>query len=223
MKIIDRVIAKFRPTKDRQGQHQSEFDALQYWKERANAYGKSSVINLGHGQDKFENITAWQKEILFPLLKDQLNGSEKTVLDFGCGPGRFTGDLAEIIGECIGVDPIPELLDLAPVHDRVKYIILDNAKIPLRNEAVDVIWCSLVLGGIDEAALPACVKELDRVLQKKGLLFLVENTAEKADAKHWHFRTEPEYAKLFTGYNLKQIGTYDDIGERISVMAGRKA
>lgn len=222
MNLVDRIIAKLLPQKNKYDHHQSEFDVLQYWKKRAVAYGRSSVINLGHGLDNIEKITIWQKEILFPLLKNQLNGSEKLVLDFGCGPGRFSSDLAEIIGTCIGVDPISELLELAPIDEKVKYFCMINATIPLEDESVDVIWCSLVLGGVADINLSDCIKELNRVLQKNGLLFLVENIAEKANVKHWNFRTEAEYVKLFPGYNLKTIGSYDDIGERIAVMAGRK-
>jgi ubiquinone/menaquinone biosynthesis C-methylase UbiE len=59
------------------------------------------------------NQSQHTKEILFPLLQSQLTGTECNLLDFGCGPGRFTTDLAELIsGKAVGVDVVPDLLCL---------------------------------------------------------------------------------------------------------------
>ncbi len=198
-------------------------DPLRYWEKRARKHGVRSVLNLGHSREEVDAVTEWQKGILFPMLKAELAGGETTLLDFGCGPGRFTGGLAQLIGgQAVGVDPIQHLLDIAPAAPATEYRVSRDGRIPLADGSVDVIWCCLVLGGIAEDALPATVAEFARVLKPGGLLFLVENTAEKPDSKHWQFRSLGWYQQLFPYIALRQLGDYEDLGERISVLAGRR-
>ncbi len=85
----------------------------------------------------------------------------------------------------------------------------------------DVVFVCLVLGGLRDDELPAIAAELRRVLAPGGLLFLVENTSEKPDAPHWRYRTARAYASLFGWADLEPVLDYDDLGERISVLAGR--
>jgi SAM-dependent methyltransferase len=198
---------------------------LEYWERRAREHGARSVLNLGHTAAELEEITRLQAEILFPILKRHLSGREKVVLDFGSGPGRFTPGLAALVGgSAIGVDPIQSLLDLAPRAPGVEYKRIENGRIPLADRSVDVVWISLVLGTItDVAALRQSVAEVERVLRDGGLLFLVENTAERRDKRHFEFRPVEFYAAIFPSIPLmKHEGDYYDFGERISVMVGRK-
>ena len=56
-----------------------------------------------------------------------------------------------------------------------------------------------------------------------GLLFLVENTSEGKGSPRWRFRREEDYRRLFPAIDLAHLYDYFDVGERISVLAGRKA
>jgi len=88
---------------------------MEYWEKRSKQYGRRSVLNISHTNEEFESVTQLQKKEIFPHLKDSLKGDEKIILDFGCGPGRFTKDLADIIkGKSCGVDPISHLIKFAP-------------------------------------------------------------------------------------------------------------
>jgi ubiquinone/menaquinone biosynthesis C-methylase UbiE len=145
-------------------------------------------------------------------------------LDFGCGPGRFTADLAAAIrGRAIGVDPIESLIHLAPRSPDVEYLVSDGRRIPLPDASVDLAWVCLVLGGLADAHLAETAAELDRVMRPGGLLFVVENTSEKKDFAHWAFRSVDSYRRVFPFTALSHLHDYDDLGERISIMAGRKA
>jgi SAM-dependent methyltransferase len=202
----------------------SESD-IEYWERRAREHGARSVLNLGHTAAELEEITRLQADILFPILRRHLRGHEKVVLDFGSGPGRFTPGLAAVVGgRAIGVDPIQSLLDLAPRAPGVEYKRIENGRIPLADRSVDVVWISLVLGTITEqSALRQSVAEVERVLRDGGLLFLVENTAERRDKRHFEFRPVEFYASIFPSIPMIQhVGDYYDFGERISVMVGRK-
>lgn len=196
----------------------------EYWEERARRHGARSVFNLGHSEEELEEVTRYQMSVLFPILQRHLTGREEVVLDFGSGPGRFTPALAELIdGRAIGVDVVQHLLDIAPRTDRVEYRLIRNGSIPLPDSSVDVVWVTLVLGVItDDEALRQSVSEIQRVLRPGGLLFVVENTAERDDMTHFRFRPVEFYASLFPAVPLRHEGDYYDLGERISIFAGRK-
>src|SRR5687767_2203227 len=194
-----------------------------YWEKRARRYGPRSVLHLGHSASEFESVTRRQKDLLFPLLQAELHGDERVLLDFGAGPGRFTADLASLIsGRAIGVDPTEELLALAPGDERVEYHTLVGGRIPLEDSSCDVIWTCLVLGCItDGDELAEAARELHRVLRPGGLLFLVENTSERAPRPQIRYRSVSQYQQLLRFAKLRQVGEYEDLGERISVLAGR--
>jgi ubiquinone/menaquinone biosynthesis C-methylase UbiE len=195
----------------------------EYWENRVRKFGKRSVLNLGHSESDVDNFTRYQKKEIYPFFIDELNGNEELLLDFGCGPGRFTGDLANMIkGRAIGTDIIDNLLAMAPIQDRVEYRLMEECHIPLSDSCVDVVWVCLVLGGIRGDLLTKTVGEIRRVLKPGGLLFLVENTSEKTDVDHWAYRQMGQYAEICSFVTLTHLHDYYDLGERISLMAGRK-
>jgi len=194
-----------------------------YWRNRARQHGKRSVLNLAHGEEEFETVTDHQTQLLFPLLKSELTGFENTVLDFGCGPGRFTHGLAELIGgSATGVDITPELLALAPKSPLVSYKCIGTDALPFHDSSFDVVWTCLVLGGIPNGQVEKSISEIQRVLRPGGLFFYVENTAKVANADYWFFRDECTYLQLAAFCNPKKLGVYVDMGQNISVFAGRK-
>jgi ubiquinone/menaquinone biosynthesis C-methylase UbiE len=196
---------------------------LRYWKRRARRLGTHAVLHKGHGAEEDESVTRTQQEFLFPLLRSRLRGDERVILDFGCGPGRFTPALARLVGgSAIGVDPIAELIALAPPAPDVTYHVSHGAQLPLPSRSVDVVWSCLVLSSITHpAALHEAVTEIERVLKPGGLLFLVDNTTAGSPRRHLRFRSISEYAELFPATRLEHLGDYEDLGERISVLVGR--
>lgn len=210
---LKKIIRHYLPTSD----------SNVFWNERVRQYGKRAVLNIGHSEEQYDAVTLRQKNEIFPHLKKMLKGNDKVVLDFGCGPGRFSHDLAQLVGgKTIAVDPIKQLLDLAPTYPDVEYQQIIRNKIPLADQTCDVVWVCLVLGGLEGAVLKAAIFEIQRVLKSQGLLFLVENTEEKASQSHWFFRTLEQYRKLFPTLNLDLLHNYEDLGEKISIMSGRK-
>ncbi|MGA7161819.1 MAG: class I SAM-dependent methyltransferase [Bacteroidota bacterium] len=173
-----------------------------YWEHRARKYGKRAVLNIAHSEQEVEEVTQKQKKILYPALRSQLNGKEKIILDFGCGPGRFTSDLAHLIdGKAIGVDPIRRFLNIAPLDDRVEYRHLSGESIPCSDESVDVLWVYLVLRGITKLIdLRGSLQELGRVLQNGRLLFLFEDTSDKPDGHIGIFDHQIPIVNLLNSY-----------------------
>lgn len=198
--------------------------AIRNWKKRAKQFGPRAVLNIGHSDEEIEAVTEMQKKKIFPFLKQVLTGRENTILDFGCGTGRFTYDLAELInGNAIGVDPIHDFLEMAPKSEVVEYRLMEESHIPVTDKSVDVVWICLVLGGIvEENVLNKIVSEIDRVLAYGGKVALIENTTNIKDGDYWKFRSVAFYQSLFNFAELRHSSDYDDLGEKISIMVGRK-
>lgn len=215
-------IRKFFRSLLRREEHATGPSGLPYWEERAQQHGARSVLDIRHTEEEMAAITEWQQGILFPHLSRQLKGDERLVLDFGCGPGRFSPDLAELTGaRVVGADPIQSLLDLAPAHPRVQYRRIEDGRIPIESDTVDIAWICLVLGTItDDDALRATAAEIRRVLRPGAVVFLVENTTRKKSLPHFRYRSIEEYRALFPGAGLEHLDDYHDRKERISIMAG---
>lgn len=200
------------------------FSPIKYWEDRAKKYGELAVLNLGHGKEGLNKIKEIQLQTIFPVLKDQLRGNENTLLDFGCGSGRFSVELANLIGGNVtAVDPIDHLLQLAPKADNINYKKIVDNKIPAADSSFDVIWICLVLGGItSNHNLKLAVDEINRVARPNALLLLIENTSNKKNILSWKYRSKDTYISLFKKFDLKNLIDYDDLGERNSIFAGRK-
>jgi SAM-dependent methyltransferase len=187
--------------------------------------GVRAVLNAGISEDEVAKLTELQERTLLPILEEELQGNERLVLDFGCGPGRFTPRLAELIrGRAIGIDPVESLLQLAPRRPDVAYRVMSPGRIPLEDADADVVWICLVLGGVtDPALLEQTIAEIERVLRPNGVLLLAECTNSKPDATYWHYRSIEEYQRMFKSVELIDRGHYMELDNRVSVLVGRRA
>ena len=209
------------------------------WDERAKKLGKYSVIDSRFSPNEFNYVTTSEKKIWFPVLKKFLNGKEKTILDFGCGPGRFTEDLSKVInGNAVGVDTNLKLLKLAPKSPKVKYFKISKNLKEIKKK-FDVIFIAHVLGGIQHKDLRILSEKIPLLLNKGGILFLNEYTNKKTynykkeKFLEWMTRSEEYYCKLFANLRLKKIDSYKygetgirgfvNVGNESSIFVGKKA
>lgn len=199
-----------------------------YWEDRAQRLGARAVVSTDHPVDgDLDAVTDTHRAILLPALAALLDGTERTVLDLGCGTGRLTGDLAALIGgDAIGVDPVAELLELAADDDATEYRqSAAGGPLPLDDDEVDVVFTLTVLGGLLEADdLAAMAAEIRRVLRPGGLLCLAESVSDPAAAvEHWAPRTADAYVAAFGWATLRPVARFVDAGDPITVLAGRAA
>jgi ubiquinone/menaquinone biosynthesis C-methylase UbiE len=194
-----------------------------FWDSRARQFGIRAVYNIGHAPEELTAVDRRQKAVLFPVLRDYLTGNERAVLDLGCGVGRFSSELAEVVGaEVTAVDVSRELLALAPPNPKVRYVLSSATRVPFAGESFDVVWVCLLLGALRGELLNEAAHEIERVSKPGSLLFLVENTSAKPDGPTWAFRDAGAYLRLFPAFGLSAVTSYDDLGESISVFVGRK-
>jgi ubiquinone/menaquinone biosynthesis C-methylase UbiE len=217
---IDAVISQIKRIVRK---HLLKRSSISMWKKRARQYGVRAALNIGHPEFEVDSVTQMQKDIIFPLVRKELLGNEELVLDLGCGPGRFTPDLANMIsGHAIGIDPVEYFIEIAPKGENVSYEIMKRNKIAAASKSIDIVWICLVLGGIaKDEDLKSLINEISRVLRENGLIVLVENTENTADGDYWRFRSVNDYINLFNFAKLEHKTDYYDLGQRISIMIGR--
>lgn len=109
-----------------------------------------------------------------------LETAPKTILDLGCGTGRFSEALATYFdAEVIGVDPSSKMLQQAEakrVNTRVRYEAGRGEAIPLSDAAVDLVFISMVFHHFGDPRKTA--QECHRVLRENGTIFLRAGTCE---------------------------------------------
>ncbi len=198
-----------------------------YWQARAQELGARAVVSTDHpGTVALAAVTARHRAELLPVLVAHLDGSERTVLDLGCGTGRLTADLARATaGRGIGIDPVLELLQLAPIDAATEFRpMTPGAPLPLADGEADVVFTLTVLGGLlAEGELDAMAAEIRRVLRPGGLLLLAESVSDLPRVEHWTPRTAADYAAAFPWASLREVARFDDAGDPISVLVGRRA
>src|SRR5260370_18807079 len=105
----------------------------------------------------------------------------KTILDLGCGTGRFAEALrARFEAAVIGIDPSKKMLEQArskPSGRRIRYEPGRGESIPFPDNSVDLIFMSMIFHHFDDPALAA--RECRRVLRYDGTAFLRAGTRER--------------------------------------------
>lgn len=103
----------------------------------------------------------------------ELNADEK-VLDFGCGLGYITVELAKISQKAVGIDINPNLnLIRIPwnLKDKLEYINIGGENLPFEDKHFDVVLACEVLPMIEDASI--FLKEIRRVLKPGGRIIVV--------------------------------------------------
>ena len=120
---------------------------------------------------------------------DALGGTRKTVLDLGCGVGKYLRPLSERFGRVLGVDHSEELLKIAERdHGHLKNVELrrlDASKVrSVPGMRADVVVCANVLIMADADLREAILKAAKRSMARGGRLFLVVPSLESALLAH---------------------------------------
>ena len=127
--------------------------------------------------------------VLDPVMVPRaLAARPKTMLDVGCGEGRFCRMLAKHGVVVTGIDPTRALLAEAKARDPAgTYIEGEAARLPFDDGTFDLVASYLALIDIPDAA--AAIAEMARVLKPSGRLLIANstgwNTAGDAEGLGW--------------------------------------
>jgi SAM-dependent methyltransferase len=106
------------------------------------------------------------------------------ILDLGCGTARFSNPLASHFhAKLIGIDPSRKMLAqarLKPAVKGVRYGCGEGEAIPLKGDAIDMIFMSMVFHHLIDPS--AVARECRRVLRPDGRVFVRTGTVEQIAA-----------------------------------------
>jgi ubiquinone/menaquinone biosynthesis C-methylase UbiE len=135
-------------------------------------YDKTNIpvaYNLGrdHGP---AFLRLWMDTVAHHVERERV----QTILDLGCGTGRFSRGLAETFNATVvGLDPSIKMLNQAPAgRDGIRVLYASGCAeaLPLASESVDVVFISMVFHHFTDPHLAA--RESRRVLRDHGRVCL---------------------------------------------------
>jgi ubiquinone/menaquinone biosynthesis C-methylase UbiE len=137
------------------------------------------------------------------------SGDERA-LDVGTGAGGLALSLAPLVREVVGLDPVPELLELARARaaPNTEFVEGDGTALNYPDGAFDLAGTHRTLHHV--AQPERIVAELARVTRPGGHVLVVDQLApgEPAEAAELHeFETvrDPSHARLLTDTELREL------------------
>jgi ubiquinone/menaquinone biosynthesis C-methylase UbiE len=142
-------------------------------------YDKTEMASTyRRGRDLGPEVTQQWMEVVAAHVE---SGNVRTVLDLGCGTGRFSEGLAEqFTAEVVGIDPSSKMLGQAQIHrthPRVFYARGSAEFIPVKTDSVDLVFISMVFHHFTDPR--AVAEECSRVLRHDGRVCLRTGSREK--------------------------------------------
>ncbi len=126
-----------------------------------------------YDSEKSNPLLLIEEKILLPLLA-QLDFANKSVIDFGCGTGRYFQYLLDHqVRNVVGVDFSRAMLLQAKrkyQEPRISLIESDLSFVPLQDSGFDIGLSTLVLAYLPD--LPGAMKEINRVMRKGAILLI---------------------------------------------------
>jgi len=133
-----------------------------------------------------------------------------TVLDLGCGTGRFSSLFAErFAARVIGLDPAVAMLRAATHgtdRDNLFYAAASGEQVPLADCCCDLAWLSQMIHHLRDRE--ACARELRRVLRPGGYVLIRGAFADRLDGF-------PTFLRFFPG-TRRIMAQFPDLEEVVA-------
>jgi ubiquinone/menaquinone biosynthesis C-methylase UbiE len=137
---------------------------------------------------KEKDVTSWVLGYR-NVIKYLVPLSNKRILDYGCGTGKFSMFLRDRGAKVIGVDVAERMIDLAKNHDSkdVQYFTIRSGELDfIESFSLDYAVCNFVLCTLSsEAEIVKVLKEVNRVLRRDGLLVILNVNVERCTGKEF--------------------------------------
>jgi len=188
--------------------------------------GRAAVCSFGMPEYPNRAIDICQQLALRKWLPLASMG---TVLDVGCGVGRWSRRLASHGGRVTGVDLSPTMVaeatrrtEIAGLSRQCRFQVGDVTRLDLP-ERFDTVWCVTVLQHlIDEAELLRAVRCLARHLAPQGRLVVLEAAPSRpwsrCDSPVFTARPAAEYLERFERCGLRCLSVAGVDPSRLRVL-----
>jgi SAM-dependent methyltransferase len=170
------------------------------------------------GESRFartaERIAALQDARAAKLEQDvrafvPLRGDERA-LDVGCGAGALAIALAPHVREVVGVDPVPELLELARMRApaNASFAEADGTSLPFADASFDLGGTLRTLHHVSRPEV--MLAELTRVVRPGGAVLVVDQLAppdplEALAVDQFERARDPGHARLLPDVDLRHL------------------
>jgi len=190
---------------------QKQEDIVSMFDDIAPTYDTANRV-MSMGIDK-----SWRRKACDLAYEFSAKESIDRIVDVACGTGDmmdFWRDRAEksgiAIGEIVGVDPSVGMVDVArKKYPKFNYHISKATEIPLEDESSNIL--SITYGIRNVVEREAALKEFNRVLQKDGLVVILEfmkNENPSLLSKIMNFYTNKILPKV-GGFISKNLEAYE--------------
>lgn len=154
---------------------------------------------------KFYSVVRTSNRFYFNWLRTNATG--KRVLDFGCGSGDATCQIAEFAGHVTGIDISPESISLAKenadeagVTNKTTFVVMDAEALEFKPASFDIVSVAGVLHHMD---LDAALKQIRRVLVPGGKAIFLEALSNNPIIHAYRRRTPQLRTKWETEHILR--------------------
>lgn len=138
-----------------------------------------SIYNVSRNLGS-KTLKMWMDTIAGEVKAENIN----TIIDLGCGTGRFTKALSEKFNcNVTGVDPSVKMLSVAKetvLSPAIQFIQGDSNSIPVDDVSADMVFLSQVYHHIWD--LDMFIEEARRVLRKNGYVCIRNSTIDNMDS-----------------------------------------
>ena len=162
-----------------------------------------------HSLAQVDGVREELRELFVPA------GDERAV-DVGTGAGTLARALAPLVGEVVGVDVVPELLELArrDAPSNVTFLQGDATHLPLEPASFDVAATRRTLHHIARPEL--VVAELARVVRPRGTVLVEDQIApvDPLDAlalDRFERARDPSHTRLLPDIDLRHLFEANDL------------
>jgi SAM-dependent methyltransferase len=157
-----------------------------------------------HAREQVEQVREGLRTFLAPLRGDE------AALDVGTGAGTLALALAPLVGEVVGVDLVPELLDSARAGapSNVTFVEGDATALPFESFTFDLACSRRTLHHVGRPEL--ALAELARVMRPGGRLFVDDQIApldplEAFELDRFERRRDPSHHRTLSDGDFRDL------------------